>query len=663
MPDTNPNLMAVTIQQELELALQHHHAGRLAEAEAIYRQILARQPDHADALHLLGVIAHQREQHQLAVELIGQAIVINPQKAIYHNNLGLTLMSQNRIAAAIGAYQAALRIEPGNAYVHNNMGVALEADGQVDAAIKAYQTTIGFKADYSEAYNNLGNALAAQGHSGAAADAYHEALRLKPDHADAWNNLGNLLRNQGRLDEANRAYRQAIRVKPDFSMAYENLGGVLKDQGQLEEAIGAYRAALRLKPDDPSAHSNIIYSMYFHPGYDARAIYEEQIQWNRRCAAPLKKFIKPHTNDPSPDRRLRIGYVSPNFYAQAESFFLTPLLEAHDHGPFEVHCYSDVRRPDHITERIRRSVDVWHHVPDKSDADLARQIREDQIDILIDLTMHMPHNRLPVFARKSAPVQVTWLAYPGTTGLDAIDYRISDAFMDPPDVPTPYYPEETIRLPDFWCCYDPLSKADTAPRAPRQDGPICFGSLNNPCKHNDQVLGLWSKVLEATRDSRLLMLAFSAEHQNHIRMVFERADIGTGRLIFVRRCPRDQYLRLYDRIDVVLDPLPYNGITTTLDALWMGVPVISLAGSTAAGRAGLGILTTLGMPELAAHSPEQLVQIAPALAGDLPRLAELRSTLRQRMQASPLMDASRFARNIEAAYREMWRKWCKKQEE
>ncbi|HMD54270.1 MAG TPA: hypothetical protein VKJ65_06975, partial [Phycisphaerae bacterium] len=340
----------------------------------------------------------------------------------------------------------------------------------------------------------------------------------------------------------------------------------------------------------------------------------------------------------------------------AESFFVTPLLEEHDHERFSIYCYSSATREDFITDRLRRSADVWRDVLKLSDEELVRQIRDDQIDILIDLTMHMPQNRLLVFARKPAPVQVAWLAYPGSTGLVTMDYRLTDALMDRPGVPTPYFSEEAVRLPDCWCCYDP--RYDLPPRPARQESPICFGSLNNPCKLNDQILNIWSNVLKSVPDSRLLVLSFSKEQEKHIRTTFERSGIDPVRLTFVGRSPRTEYLRLYDRIDIVLDPLPYNGITTTLDAMWMGVPVVSLAGNTPAGRAGLSILSTLKLPELVAWTPQEYVQIGTGLANDLPRLMELRSTLRERMRASPLMDAKRFARNVEAAYRDMWRKWC-----
>jgi protein O-GlcNAc transferase len=762
---SDPHAEIKNIREAFDLATRNYQAGNFPEAQTLCRRILSVHPNHAEALHLLGIIAGRTGQNQDAEKLFLGAISINPTAAVYHNNLGKVLMALGKMDEATRAYRRAIELKPDYPEACSNLGACLRVQGQFDAAVKAYQRALQLKPDRTETHNNLGNllkdmdrleesiasfqkalkikpdyadaysnlsaVLAAQGKLDAAVEACQTAIRLnpnltyayvnlghalkaqskldeavaayrtalnltprspeihnalgaaflvqqryeqafgalqtaiqiKPDYADAHSNMGYLLKEQRQIDAAVVAYRRALQLKPDMACALNNLGNLLKDQGRLDEAIVEYRKAMELEPDDSRVYSNLLYNLNFHPGFDAGKIQNELSCWNRRFAEPLKEFIKPHENDHDPERRLKIGYVSPDFFSHAESYFVMPLLEAHDHQKFEIHGYASVERPDETTERFKSCCNVWHDVLGKTDQELADQIRRDQIDILIDLTMHMGDNRILVFARKPAPVQVTWLAYPGTTGLDAIDYRISDAFMDPPDVPTPYYPEETIRLPDFWCCYDPLSKADTAPRAPREDGPICFGSLNNPCKLNEPILRLWGQVLQSTPGSQIMILSPSMDQRNRISLLYEQMNIDATRLIFVGRTARAGYLQYYDRIDIGLDPLPYNGITTTLDALWMGVPVISLAGSTAAGRAGLGILSTLGMPELAAHSPEQLVQIASALAGDLPRLAELSKNLRQRMQTSPLMDTKRFARNIEAAYREMWRRWCKNQEE
>jgi predicted O-linked N-acetylglucosamine transferase (SPINDLY family) len=318
-----------------------------------------------------------------------------------------------------------------------------------------------------------------------------------------------------------------------------------------------------------------------------------------------------------------------------------------------------VVRPDVITARFRSCADVWRNVVGLTDEQLAESVRHDRIDILVDLCMHMARNRLLVFARKPAPIQACWFAYPGSTGLSTIDYRLTDPYIDPAGLDDDHDSEQSIRLPDSFWCYDPLVNdlaVDTPPML--EKGHITFGCLNNFCKVNAAVLSLWARVLRCVDRSRLLLMAAEGSPRQETLAQLEREGITPDRVTFVTHRPRAQYLELYRGIDIALDTVPYNGHTTSLDSLWMGVPVVTLTGPTAVGRAGLSQLMNLGLPELIAFSPEQYVRIAVELARDLPRLGELRATLRGRMQASPLMDGPRFARNVEAAYREMWRRWC-----
>jgi len=582
----------VTLDQAFELALGHHQSGRLVEAEAIYRQILAAEPRHAGALHLLGVVAHQLGRNDVAVDSIRQAIALAPAIPDFHSNLG----------------------------------EAYRATGQLDQAIAAYRKAIALKPNYPEAHYNLGNALS----------------------------------DKRQADEAIASYRQAIALKPELPEAHNNLGVALKDKGQLDEAIAAYRQAIALKPDYPESHSNLAYALHFHPGFDTRAIAREHRCWNQQHAEPLRQFIQPHPNDRTPERRLRIGYVSPDFREHVVGYNMLPLFACHDHDQFEIFCYAQVARPDAFTDRFRASADHWRSTVGLTDEQFATEIRRDQIDILVDLTLHMAHNRLLVFARKPAPVQVTFAGYPGSTGLSTIDYRLSDPYLDPADMDESIYSEQTVRLPHSFWCYDPLDGGDLPVNAlPAQaNGFITFGCLNNFCKINDAVLRLWARVLHTVPSSRLLLLAPEGSHRQHTLDVLGQQGVARERVAFVCQQPRRKYLELYQRIDLGLDTLPYNGHTTSLDSFWMGVPVVTLVGQTIVGRAGLSQLMNLKLPELIAQTPEQFVQVAAALAKDLPRLTELRSTLRQRMERSPLMDAPRFARNIEAAYREMWRQWC-----
>jgi predicted O-linked N-acetylglucosamine transferase (SPINDLY family) len=404
----------------------------------------------------------------------------------------------------------------------------------------------------------------------------------------------------------------------------------------------------------------LLLTLNYHPAQTADNLYQEARRWAQLYAEPLRWFIPHHVNDRNPDRRLRIGYVSADFHDHASAFFLVPLLTAHDHQNFEIFCYAHVTRPDQRTTQMQALADQWRSTVGLSDEAVAALIQQDQIDILVDLKLHTGNNRLLVFARKPAPVQATWLGYPGSTGLGTIDYRLSDPYLDPPGVDESVYSERTIRLPDCFWCYDPLDTNPPAvgPLPALTNGFITFGCLNNFCKVHDAVLRLWAKVLHAVSSSRLLLLTPVGSARSHVLKVLEQEGITPQRIEFVAVQPRRQYLESYQRIDLTLDSFPCNGHTTSLDSMWMGVPFVTLIGPTAMGRAGASILFNVGLPELVARSADEYVRIASELAHDLPRLGGVRSALRQRMEQSPLMDGPRFARNIEAAYRQMWRQWC-----
>ena len=721
----------VSIQQAFQIALQHHQAGRLAEAEAIYRQILTAAPQHADALHMLGVIAGQTGRSELAVDLIRQAIAFAPGVADFHSNLGEAYRASGKLDEAIAAYRRAIALRPDLAEAHSNLGNALWENGQADAAIAACRQAIALQPHFPEAFSNLGTALDHCGRSDEAIAAYRQAIALQPNFPKAHSNLGAALYDKGRLDEAIAAYRQAIALQPDLPGAHSNLGAALidkgcpaeafaayrqaialrpdfaeahsnlgdalthaaqldeaiaacrraialqpnlasahnnlgnafKGEGQLDEAIACYRHAMTCGPNDTAHHSNLNYALHFHPGCDADSIREEHRRWDRQFGEPLRKFHRPHANDRDPLRRLRIGYVSPDFNRHVICHFLAPLIESHDHAAFEIFCYASVKRPDAITQRMRKCADVWRDVLGVRDDALAEQIRADQIDILVDLTQHMADNRLLTFARKPAPVQVAWLGYPSTTGLSAMDYRLTDAHMEPEGAPWAESVETPLRLPDSWFCFDPIDEyPEPSPLPALQAGHVTFCSLNNFCKINDAVLQLWADVLRAVEGSRLLMQCPQGETQARVRQWFETHGIAAHRIeLIARTATRAEFLRLFERIDLALETFPYNGGTTTCEALWMGIPVPTFPGSSAVSRIGLSILSATGLQELIATSPADYVRLTASLAADLPRLAALRATLRTRMQSSAFMDAPRFARNVESAYRQMWRAWCGQQ--
>ncbi|MGD1277004.1 MAG: hypothetical protein ABR964_07265, partial [Tepidisphaeraceae bacterium] len=406
-----------------------------------------------------------------------------------------------------------------------------------------------------------------------------------------------------------------------------------------------------------------LYALHFHPDSDAQSLLGEHRQWSDRHARPLRGQIRPHDNDPSPQRRLRIGYVSPHFGFYPVGRFLLPLLRQHDPTQVETFCYADVAHADEMTGKLRDCAHVWRDIHGLGDAELADLVRQDRIDILLDLSLHTGGNRLLSFARKPAPVQTTYLAYCSTSGLDTMDYRLTDPYLDPPGSDQSVYAERSIRLPRTYWCYQPSITAIEVREPPAlKTGCVVFGCFSSDyCKISAEAWSVWRRLLQAVPHSRLVVHACSGRHRDAARQYLADAGVAPHRLDFVGRVPFDQYLQRYREIDVALDPFPYGGGTTTCDAMWMGVPVVTLAGRTGVGRGGVSILSNVGVPELIANSVEQYVEIARSLAGDLPRLAQLRATLRGRMRQSALMDAAGFARDVEAAYRQMWQNWCKAQ--
>jgi predicted O-linked N-acetylglucosamine transferase (SPINDLY family) len=520
-----------------------------------------------------------------------------------------------------------------------------------------YRYAIALRPDYADALTNLGNVHKELGEFQSAEAAYEAALRARPEGVAALNNLGCLLRSAGRLEDAEAVLRRGLQGHPDHPALLDNLGSVLKDAGELDQAIDCFRRAVQVDPDNAATHSNLVYALSFQ-STQAAVLLEAACRWNERFAAPLRPAIPSHPNDRSPHRRLRIGYVSPDFREHCQTLFTIPLLSRHDHAGFDIVCYSSVERADDRTRCIAGYADVWRDVRRLDDESLASVIRADRIDILVDLTMHMAKGRPLLFARKPAPIQIAWLAYPGTTGMGAMDYRFTDPRLEPGGGED-HSSERSIRLEDSFWCYDPLTDQPPVNPLPAiRRGCVTFGCLNNPCKVTDSTLTLWGGVLGAVPDSRLLLLAAPGRYRLRLLERLAAHGIAADRVSFVPYQPRADYLRAYHDIDIGLDTFPYNGHTTSLDALWMGVPTITRVGQTCVGRGGLSQLFHVGLVELAAGTDAAFIATAAALASDLPRLEGLRKDLRARLERSPLMDPERFAWAIESAYRKVWTDYC-----
>ncbi len=674
-------------------------AGLPAQAEARFRQALAADPDHLDALQAMAEFAMSLQRHEVAVPLLQRALALgaaesidfallaqalhfggrpaeaievyrtalrlDPTQAAIWSNLGVALLLSRRPAEALGPCQEAVRLEPRSAKFHYNVGHSLQVLERLEEAAASYRQAVALKADYADALNNLGGALYGLRQMEEAIAAFREAARLRPQDAATWSNLGSALHSHDLVDEAVVVYRHALTLDPTAAATLNNLANAWKDLGRMEEAMECYRQAVTLCPEVAEVHSNWLYSLHFLPGVDAASLLREHRVWNERHGAPPRLLRPALAPDRSPNRRLRIGYVSADFYHHVAGCNLLPLFRAHDHAAFEIYCYSNTVKEDGVTEELRARSDHWRSIIGLSDDAAADLIRKDGIDVLVDLGLHTRRNRLLTFARKPTPVQVTYLGYCSTSGLETMDFRLSDPYLDPPETDLFVYSEETIRLPRCYWCYEPGAEevpAAAGPPPSQACGFITFGCLNNFAKVSKAALDLWSEILRALPNSQLALHAPEGSSWQRVGDLFAQAGVDPARIRLHGRLPRAAYMELWGRVDIGLDPFPYGGGISTCDGLWMGAPIVTLSGKTAVGRAGRTILSNIGLPELVAFDERQYVEIALGLANDPDRLAALRAGLRERMEKSPLRDAAGFARDVEDAYRTMWRKWLARSE-
>ena len=603
----------------LQRAIQLHQAGQLAEAEEEYRRVLASEPQNPDATHFLGALLDAQGKRQEALALLQRAVMLRPDAPHYYTNLADALRRSGQLDAALAAGKRALALGANPAIAHYRIGLIQAAAGDIAYAVGSQQRALSNNPRFVEAHYALGSLFQQMRKLDDARDAYRRALAIDPRHVPTLNELGNLLRNRADVDGAIDCYRQAVAINRD-----------------------------------PLAWSNLLYTLPFSPDYDDAAILREHLAWAEAVAKPFAERHRlpqaPSAPAGRPGDRLRIGYVSPDFRQHPVGTHLLSVLEHHDRTRFEIFCYSSVAAEDEITTQCRRHADHWKQATNMRDDELARMIQADRIDVLVDCTLHMAGSRLPVFALKPAPVQITYFGYPGTTGLREVDYRISDVHIDPPGNAA-HYAEKTLHLADAFWRYrsHPQAPAVTPPPV-HSRGFITLACLNHFAKVSHKTLQLWIEVLSTVPGSRLLLLSDPGSHQDKLRNAFASRGISPDRIAFATKRPHVEYLRLYNEVDVSLDTFPYNGHTTSLDSIYMGVPVISLAGEEAVSRAGLCICRNLNLPDLVSNSPARYVETARTLAADLPRLSELRASLRQRLLSSPLADAPGLARALETFY-------------
>jgi protein O-GlcNAc transferase len=721
----------LTYSQALQLAFQHHQAGNLSQAEAIYRQMLLVTPQPSELLHLLGVIAAQRQQFAEAAELINQAIALDNTVANFYSSLGGALSGQGQWAEALANFNQALALDPnhlethynlGNllrhqqqwapaaehyrrylalnpndATVHQSLGSVLLSQGQISAAVKCYQQALALTPNDAEINHGLGYALAELGQFSKAVDYYQRARALAPNNAQIHKNLGNVFRIQGHFSQAIVAYQQALALNPNDADTYNNLGIVYSHMGQWSKALTCFQKALQLAPDSPGAqgnlantllyqglipqaiahyqqilakqphaltYSNLLLALQYQADIDSTTLFLAHQQFNQQYGVPLAATIQPHLNTRHEQRQLRIGYISSDFRNHSVAYFIEPVLAQHDREQFEIVCYYSGTTTDKVTQRLQKLADQWINCADWSDEVLTEAIRQATVDILVDLGGHTNQNRLLVFARNPAPVQITYLGYPSTTGLTVIDYRITDNYVDPEDKADSLNSEQLLRMPHSYFCYRPDNDSPPVNPLPAlKKKLITFGSFNNYAKLNSRILAIWAQVLQQVPTAKLLLKARSLndpDTRQQLKQELTALGIDSGRLILTNYADSTvAHLKYYHQVDIALDSYPYNGATTTCEALWMGVPVVTLVGERHASRMGLSILSAVNLTELIADTPANYIEICVKLANDINYLQQLRASLRHKLATSPLLDGKNFTCHLEVAYRQAWQQWCR----
>jgi len=603
---------------------------------------------HAEILAARGSVGAAVKAYEIAVEL-------QPENGVLWNGLGLTRFKAGQLVEAISALERAVSLLPEQAEVHNNLGNLLKERGSLVDAIEHYRQAIALKPDYGEAHGNLGVALMHQGKFSDARTSLEAAVGSRPQDPVILTNLGCVYGAMGALTEAISWHRKSLEQENTSLGALNNLAIALKDAGEFDEAKVIYEHLLTLKPDSAESHSNMLMGVHYREGISGANLLRIHREWSDRHE---KADIRVFANSTDPDRRLRIGYVSPDFWTHSVANFIAAPLRFHGRADFHVSCYSDVLTPDHTTKMLRTQSDNWCDVRHMDDRALAEQIIGDEIDILVDLAGHTADNRLVLFGRRAAPVQMSWIGYPATTGLSQMDYRISDGVTDPPESSAGWHSETLQRLAECFLCYTPPENMPKIPER-RDERPIVFGSFNNFSKVTPDLVRTWATLLSRVPDSRLLLKSRQLADPvivEKLKIEFEEGGIDPARLTLMGRVDgRDSHLALYNEMDIALDTYPYNGTTTTCEALLMGVPVISRRGDLHAGRVGASLLGAFGRPDWVAGDNEEYLGIAESLVSDRPAKQSLRELFLQ----SAVTDGETFTRGLEQTYRTVWRAWCK----
>jgi predicted O-linked N-acetylglucosamine transferase (SPINDLY family) len=653
-PKTDPSA------REVNSLVAAFKAGQRSNAIALARAMTERFPGHWLGWKVLGVVLQQMGMDAEALAPMEKTVALAPKDAEAHYNLGVVLQNLGRLIEAEASYLVALRLNPAYEKAYVRLAGTLKAMGRLDEAVTVLHGAAQLNPSSSDVFWDLGMVLTSLCRLSEAEAVFRRVIQIDPAIVEAYINLSAVLRDLGQLDEAEANARRAVALRPDSADAQSNLGLVLHDRGRLDEAEACWRQALRWRPDFPEAYSNLLFCMTQNATADPASLFAKHRAFAERFEAPLIASWQGHANSHDPDRVLRVGFVSGDLRNHAVAYFIEPLLaELSGCSQISLYAYANHIIHDDTSERLRSHFAHWRMTASLADAELADRIRADGIDILIDLSGHTAKNRLLVFARKPAPLLASWMGYPGTTGLSAMDYYLADRFLLPPGQFDDQFTEKIVRLPAGAPFLPDKDAPPIGPLPAIANGYLTFGSFNRMAKLGSAAIALWSQLLRALPDSRMLMGGMpEGEQFGPLIEAFAREGVGSGRLEFHARSDMKSYLELHRTVDVCLDTFPYNGGTTTLHALWMGVPTLSLAGHTVAGRSGAAVLGHVGLDGFIAHDATDFLQKGIAWAGDLVALSEIRTGLRERFAQSAQARPALIAAGLERALRIMWRRWC-----
>lgn len=693
-------MSSAQIKKKLIETIQLHQNGAVREALKGYKNILKKEPANLAAKMFYGVALEQDGKSAQALKVLNEVLKVAPQSADIYYHLSSVYQSMARLDDAHAAIDQALQIKPDSAVYLSRRAKVLVDEGKPDQGLQDALRALEIQPDYIEALLHTGICYSAMAMFDDAMAMYKKVLSLSPSNAEAANNIGSLYMTFEKYDEAIDWFAKAMELRPDYGSAHNNIAvcyyqtaeqakalhhfdkaleykvgdagilankaGVLRHIGHFDDAVALFEKALKLNPNLPHVHSNYLMALHYIPDLSRKKIYDAHIAYDKKFCAELApkdpiKFDLDHTTD----KKLRVGMVSANFNRHPVGYMILPALDHMDKNKVEFYTYSDLRtdKNDDFTARIKGNSAQWHDTLGVTDVALYEKIKNDNIDILLDLTGHAEGGgRLPVFARRAAPVQVEWIGgLFDTSGLSEMDWIIGDA-IEIPEGDDKWYSEQVYRMPDDYVCYEPPHyAADVGPLPALENGFVTFGNLNNPAKINDFSIRLWSKVLMAVPNSKMLFSsrAFSKDIlRDRVIDIFSQNDIGVDRLILEEGAGHIDFVATYNRIDIALDPYPYSGGLTTCEALWMGTPVITVPGETFAGRHAATHLYNAGMKDWIAETEDDYVDLAVRWAQNLKGLSELRLSLREKVRGSPLTDGVKFARNLEIAFRTMWKDWA-----